>query len=177
MIRRRLPSADEIRLWRLAMRDAEPLPGKAAPPPPEAETPLPPLEIPEPAGPALPVPPRHGPAVDSGSPAGVDRRTDERLRRGRLDLEARIDLHGMTQAEAHGALTGFLLHCWKDQRRTVLVITGKGKRGDGVLRAAVPRWLEEAPLRPLVVAVRPAQPRHGGDGALYILLKRRRGHP
>ncbi|WP_207485351.1 Smr/MutS family protein [Arenibaculum pallidiluteum] len=187
MTRRRLPSAEEIRLWRLAMRDAEPLPGRAAHPP-EPEPPAPPAgQAPadgaKPAGGPLssvasrPAPPPALPELDPQRPAGIDRRTDERLRRGRLDIDARIDLHGMSQDEAHGALVGFLLRCWSDQRRTVLVITGKGQRGGGILRSAVPRWLNEAPLRPLVLTVKHAQPRHGGEGALYVLLKRRRGSP
>ncbi len=86
----------------------------------------------------------------------------------------------MTKAEAHHALLGYLEHCHRHDRRVVLVITGKGtfRRGEeqagGVLRQSVPRWLSETPLREKVLAWQPAQPRDGGEGALYVLLKRRR---
>jgi DNA-nicking Smr family endonuclease len=82
----------------------------------------------------------------------------------------------MTQEEARRALDAFLARAAQAGKRSVLVITGKGGRGssDGVLRAAVPRWLNEAPNRARLLAFAPAQPPHGGAGALYLLLKRRR---
>jgi DNA-nicking Smr family endonuclease len=111
-----------------------------------------------------------------GNRSGIDRRTDERVRRGRLPLDGRIDLHGMTQGEAHAALLSCLRSGYQAGRRLILVITGKGSLtvGGGVLKSAVPRWLHEAPFRSLVLAVHQAQPQHGGAGALYIFLKRRR---
>ncbi|MDP7651607.1 MAG: Smr/MutS family protein [Rhodospirillales bacterium] len=108
---------------------------------------------------------------------GLDKRTAARLRRGQIPLEGRIDLHGLTQDEAHRALSAFLSASCDAGRRCVLVITGKGFGPDGsigVLRAAVPRWLNEASHRRQVLAFRHAQPRDGGEGALYILLKRNR---
>jgi DNA-nicking Smr family endonuclease len=121
------------------------------------------------------------PALDPAASPGLDRRTDDRLRRGRVSIDGRVDLHGMTQSQAHAALHSFILRGWHEQRRYLLVITGKGSaargfggQGTGVLRQAVPRWLNEMPLRPLVIAVHRAHPRDGGDGALYVLLKRRR---
>lgn len=181
-MRRRQLSPEERRLWQLAMRDAEPLPGRRfepepAPPPPEPP-PVPPQHAdPRPAGaPPRPSakPPR--PPLEPGAIHGVDRRTAERLRRGRLEIDGRIDLHGMTQAEAHSALAGFVHHAWHQGRRCVLVITGKGSYSPtgGVLRHAVPRWLAEPALSRMVLAIQPAQPMHGGDGALYVLVKRRR---
>ena len=104
--------------------------------------------------------------------AGVDRATAERLKRGRYQVEARLDLHGMTQAEAHRALAGFVGRSRAAGRRCVLVITGHGRMTGGVLKSAVPRWLAEPGLRPDVLAITPAQPRAGGDGALYVLLRR-----
>jgi DNA-nicking Smr family endonuclease len=101
---------------------------------------------------------------------GLDRRSAERLRRGARRIEARLDLHGMTQAEAHGELEVFLARADAARQRCVLVITGKG----GVLRAGVPRWINEQPNRSRVLAFSPAQPRDGGAGAFYILLRRRR---
>jgi DNA-nicking Smr family endonuclease len=101
-----------------------------------------------------------------------------------MPIEARIDLHGMTQTEAHRALDSFLARAHCDGRRCVLVITGKGLRkpaedegygGEtGILRSAVPRWLNEAPNRARILAFAWAQPNHGGGGALYVLLRRHR---
>lgn len=110
-----------------------------------------------------------------------------RLRSGRLEIDARIDLHGMKQAEAHAALRRFLLACQADGRRMVLVITGKGGspgrdgvsgdeawgagRERGVLKRNVPRWLAEADLRRIVVSYTTAAVRHGGEGAIYVQLR------
>src|SRR6185312_2360232 len=94
--------------------------------------------------------------------AGLDRRSAQRLKRGQMAIAARLDLHGMTQAEAHGALQRFIARSFDEGRRAVLVITGKGAReGEGVLRRAVPRWLEDPALRGMILAREEAQPRHG----------------
>ena len=114
------------------------------------------------------------PPLSTNSAPGVDKRTVARLRRGQLPIDARIDLHGLLQREAHRELADFLQDARDDQRRTVLVITGKGEGGQGVLRESVPRWINEAALRPLVLAIAPAQPKDGGTGALYLLLRRKR---
>jgi DNA-nicking Smr family endonuclease len=87
--------------------------------------------------------------------------------------DARIDLHGLSQDGARSALTGFLEGCVRRGVRGVLIITGKGALGDGVLRRRVPEWLGEAPLRPIVAGISEAHRRHGGGGALYVALKRR----
>lgn len=185
MSRRRVVSAEERQLWRFVIRDAEPMPGRAVPVVPplaEAVAAAPvtddaqakqsvPAPVPAKQPPAAAKPP---PPLLPGQIHGVDRRTAERLRRGRLALDGRIDLHGMTQTEAHGALAAFVHRAWAEGRRCVLVITGKGQGGDGVLRRAVPRWLAEPALARMVLALQPAQPMHGGDGALYVLIKRRR---
>ena len=122
--------------------------------------------------PPRPQPPEQLPPLDRF--AGVDRATAERLKRGRYPVEAHLDLHGMTQAEAHRALTGFIGRSRVAGRRCVLVITGHGRISGGVLKAAVPRWLAEPGLRPDVLAITPAQPCAGGEGALYVLLRRLR---
>ena len=121
------------------------------------------------------------PALESGRAAGLDRRNLERLRRGKLPVEATIDLHGDTQAVAHRRLSAFLTRAQAAGRRCVLVVTGKGRLGrgeggrePGVIRANLPRWLNEAPNRERVLAFAQAQPAHGGAGAFYVLLKRRR---
>jgi DNA-nicking Smr family endonuclease len=108
--------------------------------------------------------------------AGIDRANAERLKRGRHPIEARLDLHGKTQADAHHALAAFIHSSSEAGRRCVLVITGRGlgPNGPGVLKSAVPRWLEEAGLRRKILAIAQAQPRDGGAGAVYLLLRRRR---
>ncbi|HYD31957.1 MAG TPA: Smr/MutS family protein [Azospirillaceae bacterium] len=188
--RRRTVTPEESSLWRTVMRDVEPLPGRksaAAPPAPSPPpvTAEPASGVPNgvPSGASGP-PPAQRPAARAplpplepgGMAAALDRRTDERLRRGQMDIQGRIDLHGMVQSEAHAALNAFIHRSWREQRRCVLVITGKGtyKEGGGVLHRMVPRWLNEAPLRSMVLAMHRAQSMHGGDGALYVLLKRRR---
>ena len=115
-------------------------------------------------------------ALQHGDIAGLDRRTGQRFKRGQLPVEARLDLHGMTQTEAHRALSAFLSGQHAAGRRCVIVVTGKGvgKEGGGVLRNAVPRWLNEAPNRDKVLAFEYARQRDGGAGALYVLLKRKR---
>ncbi|MCC5991671.1 MAG: Smr/MutS family protein [Rhodobacteraceae bacterium] len=116
-------------------------------------------------------------------PVRMDKRQFQRLSRGKLEPDARIDLHGMTLAQAHGALNGFILRAHAGGARLVLVITGKGKslsddgpipRRPGALRHDVPQWLRMAPLGPLVLEVRQAHARHGGSGAYYVYLRRMR---
>ncbi len=191
--RSRQPSAEEKALWRLVNRETEPLPGRAAVVAPLPEMPVapPPAPAPPPEPVAIrkPVPPRPlaVPPVEKGRGApvaGLDRRTADRLRKGKLAIEARIDLHGMTQERAHAALDQFIASAADRGLRAVLVITGKGSGGSaeapwpvqrpGVLRANVPRWLNEQPNAPRVLAVTEAQPQDGGAGALYVLLRRRR---
>jgi DNA-nicking Smr family endonuclease len=173
----RAPSRDERALWRAATRDVAPLPDIAAPPveSPVAETPPPQRRAPASRDEKRPAAKTQPDLAPDAAP-GLDRRSAERLRRGELRIEARLDLHGMTQHEAHRALDDFLARMHQAGRRCVLVITGKGGRasGDGVLRAAVPRWLNLPGNRPLLLAFAPAQPKHGGAGALYLLLRRQR---
>jgi len=108
-----------------------------------------------------------------GSASGLDKRTSLRLRRGQMRIEGRLDLHGMTQVEAHGNLSDFLLFSAAAGRRCVLVITGKGLRdGAGVLRSEFPRWLNEASLRPMILGFATAQPKDGGGGAFYVYLRK-----
>lgn len=182
MSRRRSVTADERRLWFAAMQGADPLPGRKVPTvtPPVAASP--PAELSAPAEPPLAAaPPRRKPLTGTGEGGlqarDLDRRTAERFRRGRMDLDGRIDLHGMTQAQAHGALAAFVHRAWTQGRRCLLVITGKGGySGGGVLRQAAPRWLAEPVLARMILGVEPAQPKDGGDGAFYVLIRRRRDH-
>lgn len=112
-----------------------------------------------------------------GDLAHVDRNTGEKLRRGEMPIEGRLDLHGMTQAEAFPELHRFITEAYASGKRCLLVVTGKGSRsesGRGILQEAVPRWLNTPELRPAILVFCPAQARDGGTGALYVLLKRHR---
>lgn len=117
------------------------------------------------------------------APVKMDRKAFDKMARGKLKPEARIDLHGMTMDSAHPALQDFILASVAGNLRLVLVITGKGKDRDdggpipvrrGILRHAVPQWLRLAPLAPHILEIRPAHLRHGGEGAFYVYLRRRR---
>lgn len=105
----------------------------------------------------------------------IDRKTKAKIAKGRLGLDGRLDLHGMTQSEAHAALRNFLGYAHQKGSRTVLVITGKGGREGnfGVLRQSLPRWLAEPAFRQFVSGVEEAALAHGGEGAFYIRIKRR----
>jgi DNA-nicking Smr family endonuclease len=109
----------------------------------------------------------------------LNRRERARLSRGKQEIEARIDLHGMTQARAHRALHNFLLRASDNGLRFVLVITGKGRAtrldsSRGILRQQVPEWLGLPEFRTLVVGFEQAHIGHGGEGALYVRVRRRR---
>jgi DNA-nicking Smr family endonuclease len=170
--RPRQPTAEELALWRRAMGETAPLPERTPPAPP-VEPPLVPAAWPE-------RPAAHGQgrrasaALDPQRPVGLDRRTWLRLKRGQVAIEQTLDLHGRTQDEAHGALARFLASARAAGCRCVLVVTGKGLASGGTLRHVVPRWLNEAGNREHIVAFSPAQARHGGAGALYVLLRRQR---
>ncbi len=123
--------------------------------------------------------PRHPQADLSHDAApGVDKRTLQRLIKGQMPIEGRLDLHGHTQEPAHRALDAFIQGAYSAGRRCVLIITGKGLRLDtgeiGVLRQSVPKWLNSPKLRSMVLAIRHATPKDGGEGALYVLLRRKR---
>jgi len=126
-------------------------------------------------GPSAPAAPPTVPPLTPGLAAGLDKRTLQRLKRGLIAPEGKLDLHNMTQDEAHRALNRFIHHGQASGRRCVLVITGKGRSSAGmigVLKQQVPLWLNEPELRVRVLAFTYATPAHGGDGALFVLLKR-----
>ena len=168
MSRPRQPTADELALWRRAMGDTAPLPEREAPP---ADLPLLPAARPERRAAGDQVR-RPSAALDPHRPVGLDRRTWLRLKRGQVAIEHTLDLHGRSQAEAHRALGRFLAAAQAAGCRCVLVVTGKGLESGGTLRHMVPRWLNEGANRERIVAFCPAQARHGGSGALYVLLRR-----
>lgn len=116
-------------------------------------------------------------------PVVMDRKAHRNMTRGKLEPEARIDLHGMTLAQAHPELVRFVLGAQSRGCRLVLVITGKGRKGlddgpipqrQGVLRHQVPQWLRLPPLGAVVMQINPAHLKHGGSGAYYVYLRRSR---
>jgi DNA-nicking Smr family endonuclease len=188
--RRRL-SEEERRLWNGVIRsiaplkrkpagahlqDAIPAPGERKPPPP------PKRRRPEPTPARQPTPkPAIKPAAKPALPViGLDRRQKQRLVRGTETIDARIDLHGKTQGEAHEALLGFLRRAQAQGARYVLVITGKGRAAGpssgehGILKRQVPMWLRLPEFRPHVLAVEDAHAAHGGEGALYVRVRKAR---
>ncbi|TNE41633.1 MAG: DNA mismatch repair protein MutS [Alphaproteobacteria bacterium] len=196
MSRRLTP--EEERLWRLAMRGTSPLAHTQSrlstradqeplkkPSHPENTKGVAPGSKTRQTAPPKSIAPKPPPDL-----ANLDRRSAQRVRRGKIEVEGRIDLHGMSQAEAHDALIRYLLSASAHGSRVVLVITGKGRkgraghfweegprdffdgRGEGILKAQVPLWLRQSPLRERIFSVQEAHPRHGGSGALYVFLKK-----
>lgn len=176
----RRPTQDELALWRQVIRDvvparpeavqpaAPPAAAEAAPAPPKAAG----ADQAERARRPAPAPRRGTQRLDPAGPVDLDRRSWQRLRRGQYPVDARLDLHGLTQAQAHDALAAFLALAQGRGNRCVLVITGRGSGRGGTLRSMTPRWLDESPNRLRVLAYATAQLRHGGDGAIYVLLRR-----
>lgn len=121
---------------------------------------------------ATPLPPK--PPAPAMEP--LTRRMKQRVARGKHQIDARLDLHGFTQHEAHAALLRFLRSANARDARLVLVITGKGRGGEiGVLRRQVPQWLSLPEFRDLVIGFEDAAIAHGGEGALYVRVRRTRG--
>jgi DNA-nicking Smr family endonuclease len=179
--RKRTLSEEEHALWESVAKQIKPLRKKHRIAVPQAarsaaETPAPtkaarPLsEIP-----VAPPPPKK-PMTPPLAP--ISRRERSQLSKGKKEIEARLDLHGMTQARAHRELSGFLHRAHGDGLSFVLIITGKGKIGAeserGVLRRQVPQWLSQPEFRTLVVGFEEAHIGHGGAGALYVRIRRAR---
>ena len=141
--------------------------------------PVPPITAPQPkkSAPA---------AAPKSAPGPLDRRTRTKLSRGGLEVDARLDLHGLTQRAAHQRLGRFLAEAQANGARLVLVITGRGRPAEpaeghgearGVLRRAVPDWLQSQEFRPFVAGLDEAGRRHGGAGALYVRIRRKHRPP
>ena len=107
--------------------------------------------------------------------AGIDNASARRLVKGVFEIDDQIDLHGQTEAQAHRQLHQFILRASSRHLRTLLIITGKGAQGMGVLRRKVPEWLKDEPLKSHILAISQASPKDGGGGALYVRLRRQRG--
>jgi DNA-nicking Smr family endonuclease len=174
---KRSPRPEEVRLWAVVTATVRPGPGRKPvdPPkdvPPEGAVKTKPKAA---AGPQPFAPAAHKakPKPAPVAPGDIEPRRKRRLIRERDPIDLRLDLHGMDQDRARAVLTGFLLRAYDEGVRAVLVITGKGYQGDGILRRRTPDWLAEPPLRAVVAGVSEAGRRHGGEGALYVALKRK----
>jgi DNA-nicking Smr family endonuclease len=175
--RRRPLSAEERRLWAAVARSIAPLPGRALPALEPEPAPQPAIPTARPLVPAEPPRPQGRPALPPLAP--IEPKTVRALSRGTAKADSVIDLHGMTQAEAHGALMRFLRRSQGAGHRLVLVVTGKGRPEDGlrpgqrgILRRMVPHWLALPEARHIVLGWDEAGPRQGGAGALYVRLRR-----
>jgi DNA-nicking Smr family endonuclease len=163
-------SSEERRLWRRVARTVRVSPGREVEPDEEAtsssqaEAVLAP-----PAGPPV------RPALRRpGPPEDLDLSGQRRIRRGQSEIDARLDLHGHTQDTAHRELVSFILREHAAGSRCILVITGKGRLGTGVLRARLFDWIADPDLRNMIAGYARAHPRHGGEGAVYLFLKAKR---
>jgi len=165
-VSRRGLTPEDRALWRRVARTVEPRPGRK--PPPE-EAPRPARPAPKPAAAPRPV---TAAAPSKKTPAPADASGERRVRRGKLEIEGRIDLHGLTHDAARAELLEFVAAARRAGKRAILVITGKGKGGDGVLRRHFPLWLRQPDFAAHVSAYAPAHPRHGGAGAFYVKLRR-----
>jgi len=190
--RKRTLTADEISLWSHVTRHIEPIrvkmPKVEAPaePTPEVKTPPQPPKFTKPPKPEAPTP--KPPAKIAPPPipplAPLERRLRQRLSRGAQPIDSVIDLHGKRQDEAHEALRRFIIGAHTMGYAVILVVTGKGASGPndqgfleerGVLRRIVPHWLRMPDMRPYVIGFEPAAQHHGGSGALYVRIRRKKG--
>ncbi|MFC5756487.1 Smr/MutS family protein [Rhizobium sp. GCM10022189] len=186
MAKDRKLSADERILWGRVARSTRPMPGKAdeltaldaflAQAEAQADQ-----EKAEMQKTAQPLPQQQAAQPPARQPSGIhhplERPVKRKIAKGKLALEARIDLHGMVQSEAHSFLLDFLIRAHERGMRHVLVITGKGSSmgSEGALKRAVPLWFSKPEFRFLISSYEPAAQHHGGEGALYIRLARRSG--
>lgn len=121
-------------------------------------------------------------ALSVGETANIDANTAERFKRGEFKIERRLDLHGMTEKEAYEEVENFIKKSYQTKLRCVLIVTGKGTKREtddlfsakGIIKERVPQWLNSPEIRPLILSFAYALPIDGGDGALYVLLRRQR---
>jgi DNA-nicking Smr family endonuclease len=171
---RRLTHA-EAELWEIVTASVTPFRVRPAPPQELAAAPKPPPPLREARQKPAPAPHRDRPAPPPAAPLiEIDHRTRVKIKRGRLDVDAKLDLHGLRQDEAQRALTAFLRRAQADGAKVAIVVTGKGltREEGGVLRRVVPLWLQAPHLRDVVVGFGEAARHHGGEGALYVRIRR-----
>ena len=163
---------EELKLWGLVASTVHPLPGRTVPKATEAM----PASTIDPKAPAARIPPpvrKPAGATQRNAADEIEPRRQRRIARERDPIGAHIDLHGLGQDQARAVLERFVLESWREGYRAVLVITGKGLRGDGVLRRMTPEWLAAPHLREVVAGISESHRRHGGEGAIYVALKRK----
>ena len=175
-------SDEEIALWTEVARGIERRRGATLPTPSKPHA----GEPPRPPAVATAGPPSRPVERSAPSLAPIERRLKREIARGQASIDAALDLHGLTQAEAHQALRGFLRHAQARGARLVIVVTGKGGPAEargawpqerGVLRRLAPHWLRDPDLRSVVLGFEEAGRAHGGSGALYVRLRRLKGAP
>jgi DNA-nicking Smr family endonuclease len=171
-------SDEDSALWTSVTRSIRRLRRRKPPPQPESPPEFPPAAAPRTSKLTAAVKPTPAPKVPAGPPplAALEQRLKQRLARGTHAIDSRLDLHGLTQAEAHDALRAFLRASQAKGATVVLVITGKGRLGQehGILRRAVPQWLRLPEFRQTIVGFEQAATGHGGEGALYVRLRKLR---
>jgi len=186
-MKKRTLTPDEKKLWKLINKETRPLHKEKPSPlrgeggedhePGEGEQKV---KSKKPAvimrrAPSPPPSPRRGEgALVLGKLDALDGSNAERFRKGEYPIDATLDLHGMTYTKAHSALIKFMETQYVRGSRCLLIVTGKGKGGEGLLKQSLPGWLAVDELRPMILALTPAKQKHGGSGAYYVLLKRKR---
>jgi DNA-nicking Smr family endonuclease len=171
-MRKRILRPEERRVWAKVAATVTPRPGRAAPAeePPSTDRRK---AAPEDAKPRSQPPGLARFATPPAPRAPEPRNNEKRVRRGRIEIDGRLDLHGLTQDQAHAALGSFLRRVQSKGGRCGLVITGKGRLGEeGVLRRRLPEWLAEPALAALTSGYAQAHARHGGEGAWYVFVRR-----
>ncbi len=170
--------SDDEGLWAFVTQDVKPLRHKNTVTTPGAvrKKSAPPRAVPPVSADKAPAGKAAAVVAEAPGHREVDRRTAQKLKKGRYPVDVTVDLHGLTQDAAHKRMRTVLLNAHARQQRCVLVITGKGKSGEGtgVIKRRVPEWLNEPALRAIILRTETAQPEHGGSGALYVLLRRQR---
>ncbi|MAF98227.1 MAG: hypothetical protein CMH26_06295 [Micavibrio sp.] len=177
---------DDELVWNYAIRDVKPIEKKRTlSENPKPTKPSQPSKVdaakstppPQPLEQTLP----KKPAAKKYKSSEIDARTNDRLRKGQIPIEAVLDMHGMNKSQAHNALNRFILSNQAKGKRCVLVITGKGQKNrdplaehEGVLKAEFQHWINEAPLKQHILQTHIAKPKDGGSGAYYVLLRRKR---
>lgn len=169
-------SEEDRHLWDMVARTVKPVhPSKKTAPPARKSSPVRKQQL-KTSTAAPPTMPRLK-ATPVQQSREMDRRTEQRLRRGKIAIDVTLDLHGMIQETAQHQLIQTLSRAYQQNARLVLVITGKGTRSQaegGILRRRVPEWCDLSPLSDMVLNISSARPQHGGTGAYYIYLRRRR---
>ncbi|MBP0437515.1 Smr/MutS family protein [Tianweitania sediminis] len=179
MKRRRGLSDEDRILWHAVASSATPLKGKEVPALPEVAAAQASAVTEQPVPPTAAAPAVRDSVRSHLKPVSqhIDQPTREKIAKGRIVIDGKVDLHGLTQSEAYSMLLGFLHQAQARDKRHVLVVTGKGASfgSEGVLKRAVPAWFATAPFRALVGGFHEASRHHGGAGALYVKIRRRGG--